>query len=159
MSGLKTDIVITPPIDTLVATDFEGPAGDELERTMHAAAQLLHGAVIVKTPHAFGTLRSSIQPTVVRSASVIVGRVATNSPYAQPVELGSKPHWPPIGPLLLWAKRKYGDPRVAYIAQRAIARRGGRAHFMFRDAFAEQRGAIFDLFAAAIDRLLQRWEK
>lgn len=44
--------------------------------------------------------------------------------YAAAVEKGTKPHYPPIGPLLDWARRVLGDESAAYAVQRKIAEKG-----------------------------------
>lgn len=117
--------------------------------TMDGAVNMLYGAVVENTPYAFGFLRASMFGQVYDVAGTIVGKVGTPSPYGAPVEFGSRPHWAPIGPLKLWAVRKHGDVRVAYIAQRAIARRGTKGAFMFRRTFNELKGRVRKLFADA----------
>src|SRR5262245_50297061 len=87
-----------------------------------------------------GILRASITARVTTGTSLsaaIRGEVFSSSqaPYAPYVEYGTGPHWAPIGPLLLWARRVLGNERAAYAVQRAIARRGTRARHMFRDGF------------------------
>ncbi|MBU0691547.1 HK97 gp10 family phage protein [bacterium] len=158
---LQFEIVIRPPLDAFLKSDkLTNDANRELEKTMQDAAFLVHSAVIPKTPHASGTLRSSIQPAepIVLHNS-ITGAVSTSLPYAPYVEYGSKPHWAPIGPLLLWAQRKHHDPRIAYIAQKAIAKRGTKAWHMFRDGLAESKARAQQLFDAAVERILAKWRQ
>jgi hypothetical protein len=58
-----------------------------------------------------------------------------------PVELGTRPHFPPVDALMDWVKVKLGisSPtearRVAFLVARKIAARGTQGAFMFRDAF------------------------
>jgi len=68
----------------------------------------LHEKVVGYTPMAFGYLRKSIMPQVLVSHNEIMGTVSTSRDYALAVELGSRPHWPPLAPLILWVKRKLG---------------------------------------------------
>ncbi len=154
---LEVEIVFKPPLDPGVEIGLLDDANRELETTMMAATQLLHGAVLPRTPHAFGNLRGSLQPDTTVIGDLIIGRVTSNLPYAQWVELGSEPHWVPIDPLKLWAKRKLGDESLAYAVQRAIARRGTKGHFMFREGFKEVRGQVYKLFEIAIDKIMTRW--
>lgn len=130
-------------------TDAPERINAELRQTLTFAAVDFEGAVIGRTPvGATGHLRQSITHDVSGSGLSMVGRVFSQD---QPikvasVEHGSRPHWAPIGPLLLWASRKLGDPKAAYAIQRAIALRGTRAYGMFNrgylDALPKVRGRI-----------------
>ena len=58
-----------------------------------------------------------------------VGYVYFDAPHALPTEFGSRPHYPPIKPLIGWARRKLGlsDKKaieVAYAIQHKIAKEG-----------------------------------
>jgi hypothetical protein len=56
------------------------------------------GVPIVKrhVPVAFGELRESVHAEGTK--------IVVDAPHAAPVEVGSRPHWAPIGPLLRWVK-------------------------------------------------------
>lgn len=104
-----------------------------------------------------GILRASIATKVTQGTSglaLVQGEVFTGrqAPYAVFVEEGTKPHWVPIAPLKLWARRVLGDERAAYRVQWAISRRGTKARHMFRDAFAVVQPRI----AGALDRAVSR---
>jgi HK97 gp10 family phage protein len=110
-----------------------------------------------RTPVNTGILRASIGTDVSlgTAAGVLVrGSVFTGSqaPYAPYVEEGTAPHWAPIGPLKLWARRVLGNERAAYAVQRAIARRGTRGRHMFRDAMAAVRPRMEGILRQAIER-------
>ena len=50
--------------------------------------------------------------------------VGTDSPYRPELEYGSRPHFPPLSPIALWAQRKFGlSPEDAKKAAFAIARK------------------------------------
>ena len=99
---------------------------------------------------ATGLLRNSIQSEVHGARTTQVrGVVASPLAYAIPVERGSRPHWAPIAPLKLWARRKLGDERAAYAVRWAIARRGTKGHHMFQRAYE----ALQQPFHAAVVRL------
>jgi hypothetical protein len=58
-----------------------------------------------------------------------VGYVYFSAPHAPPTEYGSRPHYPPIKPLIGWARRKLGlsdknAKSVAYAIQHKIAKEG-----------------------------------
>ncbi|MFA7254311.1 MAG: hypothetical protein WC107_07240 [Patescibacteria group bacterium] len=76
--------------------------------TTRGGVVILRNAVFSFTPQCFGHLRNSIGAETIVSADQILGHIKTSIPYALPVELGSKPHWPPLAPLILWVKRKLG---------------------------------------------------
>ena len=88
-----------------------------LHDAMSQAVQLVEERAKQRTPiGATGALRGSIGSRVEVSEAVIEGRVGTNlglkgekgktSGYAQAVEFGTKPHWPPLEPLIYWVRRK-----------------------------------------------------
>lgn len=105
-----------------------------------------------------GTLRDSIGALPITiSGTAITGGVGTSLSYAAPVELGSKPHWAPIAPLLDWVHRKLGltgeeAEGAAQAIQFKIARHGTKGHFMFRDGFAHADAFVRGLLKAASDR-------
>jgi hypothetical protein len=110
-----------------------------------------------RTPVNTGLLRASIATDVTTGTSLgaaIRGTVFTGAqaPYAPYVEEGTAPHWAPIGPLLLWARRVLGNERAAYAVQRAIARRGTRGRHMFRDAIAAVRPRMEGMLRQAMER-------
>lgn len=123
----------------------------EIETAMIESGQLLTAAVAGRTPVNFGTLRQSIQfptgfategtPSTALTGIIRAGAVsiAGTSPrvYANYVEFGTRPHWAPIAPLKLWAIRKFGDERMAYVAQQRIAFIGTQPVEMFKRAWEE----------------------
>lgn len=66
-------------------------------------------------------LQSGFPPERLRDGSVQWGYSAG---YARPVDEGQSPHWPPIKPLLGWARRVLGDESAAYPVQAKIAEEG-----------------------------------
>ena len=104
-----------------------------------------------------GILRASIATRVTQGVSgqaFVQGEVFTGrqAPYAVFVEEGTKPHWAPIAPLKLWARRVLGDEQAAYRVRWAIRRRGTKARHMFRDAFAVVQPRIL----GALDRAVSK---
>lgn len=66
-----------------------------------------------------------------------VAEVVVEAPHAAAVELGCKPHMPPLGPLMRWAEIvKHGEnPRdVAWKVARAISERGLRPTWFVRSS-------------------------
>lgn len=91
-------------------------------------------------------------------AENIIGEVGSPLPYAVPVEIGSRPHMPPVQPLVDWAEQKLGlDPQEAKSAGFAIARKiaakGTTGVHMFKRAFEANQQQIGTMFSVARDRI------
>lgn len=129
----------------------------ELTTAMHTAVLVLQREVQDRTPvGATGILRGSIASEVRGTPVQIRGAVATPQAYALPVEEGSRPHWAPIGPLLLWARRKLGDERAAYRVRWAIRLRGTKPVGMFAKGLEASRGRIDTVFRLAGEQIAKR---
>lgn len=130
---------------------------EEMEKGMEESGMLLTTMVAARTPVNYGLLRASIGyprgfemrggGSILDTLRGIVGAAdltmamggtgTSTSKYVTYVEEGTAPHWPPAAPLKLWAIRKFGDERIGYMVQRAIARRGTKGAHMFQRAWNE----------------------
>lgn len=135
----------------------------EFDAYMHAATQHMQSEVVDRTPAAMGTLRASIHGSVERMADGVLGVVGTAQPYAIPVELGTKPHFPPVLAIQDWVRVKLGKTgkegrSVAFAIARKISKVGTKGHFMFRDAFQHpvNQAELQRQFDAAGERILAR---
>ncbi len=137
---------------------------EELTRATWEAELLLEREIKDLTPVGVGGaggLRGSIaarQPRVM--ADNVLGAVGTSVAHALPVELGTKPHFPPIEPLRDWVERKLDVPEkdsygVALRIARKIAARGTLAVGMFHRAFGATRGQVELMYSAARERIVQ----
>lgn len=141
-------------------------APETVQAELHAATLeatlLLEREVRENTPVGIGGgggLRGSIgarEPVV--NADQVIGVVGTALRYAEAVELGTKPHFPPVQPLADWAQFKLGIPEaqardVGFLIARKISRVGTEGAFMFRDALDAQRGQIGAIYARAHTRI------
>ena len=106
----------------------------------------LRGSIAAMPPHMDG--------------DTLTGGVGTSAPYAVPVELGTRPHFPPVQPLADWVRAKLGesDPvaarSIAYCIARKIAAHGTEGQHIFQralDAAQERVGGMFD---RAVERTL-----
>lgn len=135
---------------------------EEVRSAVEAATLTFAAEVIPRTPvGATAVLRGGVQTEVVGSGVDVVGRVFNPVSYAAPVETGSRPHFPPVGPLRLWVQRKLGvseaeSRSVAFLVARAISRRGTKAREMFKQAGVAARGRIEGIFDAMNQRIAQR---
>jgi hypothetical protein len=85
------------------------------------------------------TLTSEIKPT---------------APYADAVETGSRPHWPPHGPdsaLAAWTKLKGLN---VYAVAASIARKGTKPHPFIEPTFLETEVPVLESFFTGISQFL-----
>lgn len=161
--------VAAPNAPDLIALMRAAPeiAIEELVRTTFEASFLLEREVKERTPAGIGAgggLRGSIgarEPQVL--ADNVIGEMGTSLSYAIPVELGTRPHRPPIAPLQDWAEHKLGidserSRAVAFAIAGKIAKVGTKGAFMFRDALAAHRDQVDRMYRACAERILQRIE-
>jgi len=133
------------------------------------ATLLLERTVRQKTPEGAGPihLRDTVFQRVISygasSGGTVRGTVGTPAVYGEPVEYGTKPHWPPPGPIEYWAVHKLGvsadeAKAVAFLIARKIAAKGTKGAHMFEKGFAEAEPAvrnILEQIPAEIERMLQ----
>ncbi|WP_299378829.1 hypothetical protein [uncultured Kiloniella sp.] len=105
-----------------------------------------------------GLAGSIISTEPVLSGGLITGEVGSPLAYALPVELGSKPHFPPIRPLQEWAEVKLGvDPEISYAVAFAIALKiskvGTEGKHMLGNAIKDNGGNVQGFFNDAVQEL------
>lgn len=154
-------------LDRLAAALTAAPdiVEEELIAAVTQASLLAKAEIRDRTPTSgAGTLRDSIgaMPVTI-GAERIRGGVGTASPYALPVETGSRPHMPPANPIREWVYRKLGKrgkdlEETAEAIRWAIKHRGTPAHWMFRDGMAHVESQVREEIDAAADRALARIE-
>lgn len=138
----------------------------EIERSMLEALLLTERELKENTPvGAHGLLRGSYAHEI-RGATRgdVVGIVGSPLNYALPVELGTKPHFPPLDALKDWVEKKLGvDPsrseNVAFLVARKIAKRGTKGAGMASKTFAENSLQIIAILEAAVPRIAARLER
>ncbi len=110
-----------------------------------------------------GSITHALMGTAFTGGLGVAGKVFTPAPHGLPVELGTKPHWPPIEPLVDWVHHKLGVPvaearGVAFLVARKISRKGTEGAHMFEKTFTAQASQIAALLSAAVDRIIARLE-
>lgn len=103
------------------------------ERIIEAAEKAAtKGVLIVKknAPKAFVELAESVHQEDIPKGSSVVA----DAPHAAPVEEGTRPHTPPIKPLLAWVELKGLDDSVAYALQKHIAQYGSSPAFYMKES-------------------------
>lgn len=136
---------------------------DELSRAMEESLVALQGSVQEFTPlGATEQLAPSIIAQPVETlADQVIGVVGTSFDYALAVELGTKPHFPPVEALEDWVEKRLGVRgkeirNVAFLVARKIAAHGTPAFGMFHRGLAKERAQIAQLFEAARARIKAR---
>lgn len=125
---------------------------------------LVQREVVERTPRGVGAgggLAGSIsarEPEL--GVGEIVGVVGTPLVYAEPVELGTRPHFPPMAPLRDWVRHKLGKETpeeietVARAIQRKIGHHGTQGAFMFRQGLAATQDQVVRILTEAVRSLL-----
>lgn len=107
----------------------------------------------VNAPVDTGRLRASITPEVRTQGETIEGVVGSNVTYAPYVELGTRPHWPPIAALEVWARRHHTS---AFLVARAIAQRGTPAKQYLQKAFDANKDKIEKRIGQAVEGIVKK---
>jgi hypothetical protein len=151
----------------------------ELTKAMDQSVKSVLGSAKKAAPVGVsGEMRASLETEVKPIGSYDVeGAVGSPLPYAIYVEMGTKPHYPPIEPLLLWVKRKklggtYSikthrrmggkklqmdeDMPIARAIQRKIGKFGTKPTKFLENAFIANGQKIDGYFIKALDRIVQR---
>lgn len=105
------------------------------------AGALVEKCVRQDTPQGVGGtasgLRGSLFNELHESPGLFTEIIGSNLAYAEPVDAGTKPHFPPVAALIPWVEKfitlEHGETAesVAFLIARAIARRGTPAVRMF----------------------------
>ena len=117
------------------------PAG--LVKPMRDSTLLVTRDAKKLSPVDTGTLRSSIAPDITLKAHGIEGAVGSPLKYAPFVELGTRPHFPPLSALQVWARRHGVSARAV---QLAIGRRGTKANEFLKGALENNTNEIYRTF-------------
>ena len=106
------------------------------------ALLLLERAVKQLTTEGAGPihLRDTIFQQVSLRGESIRGIVGTPAIHGEPVERGTRPHFPPVAPIQFWVEKKLGmtgkeAKSVAFLIARAISKRGTKGQHMFQRGF------------------------
>lgn len=156
---------------------IEALHGSEMLMAIRTATLLVERKAKQFSPSNTGRLRASITPAVFSHGETIEGIVGSNVTYAPYVEFGTKPHWPPIAPLIRWvhlkkmagtysvkSRRRTGgagrqrseDYIVAKWIQKAIARRGTKPQKYLERAFEESIPRIQSTFDITVKRIVDK---
>lgn len=156
-------VIDVPGLEQLAALWAAAPneVRAEMETAMIEADALAEREITEITPRAAGLLAGSIGSEVQSFEDSVIGVVGTSAAYAVPVELGTRPHFPPIEPLVDWVRVKLGvgekEARgVAFLVARKISRTGTKGAHMFERALSSVEPGIAAIFHRALDRIVKR---
>lgn len=138
-------------------------APEMVQRELLAAAAeadaLIQREVQEAMPTAHGTLRASVFHEEAVTDTGVTGLVATPLVYGEPVELGTRPHFPPIEPLMDWVKVKLGiqgevlQRAAAFAIAMKISRVGTAGQFPFRTVYERLEAQVRAIFDRAGERI------
>lgn len=141
-------------------------APELVQREMLAATveadQLLEREVKDLMPTATGVSRASVFSREQFIEGGVLGVVGTALPHVVYLELGTKPHFPPILAIEDWVRVKFGlnDEKKIYAAALAIARkiaqRGTLGVGMFHRTWARQKPQVVAMYERALARIQQQ---
>lgn len=94
-------------------------------------------------PVNFGVLRQSTHRALLPNGA----QVYNDAPHFPFMEYGTRPHFPPIAPLVVWATRKFGADEaeaeaIAWAVAKKIAREGIAPRFFFAKAMARMHATV-----------------
>ena len=117
----------------------------------------------VQWPSGFGMQAKGVWGMVglVKAANTqSISGVAT-SIYANYVEFGTRPHWPPREPLRMWAQRRFGDESIGDRVAAAIAYRGtyAKANFFLAWHYDGGRTKVTQIWKRVPVKVIRRWDR
>ncbi len=125
--------------------------GLALLRAMQDSAILIQSLAKKNAPVFRGLLRVSIVQSVQAEGGKLMAQVGSTLPYAKTVEFGRASGWfPNFDALKVWARRRLGDERLAFVVGRAIKKRGFRAQPYLNPALEEAQPRVQLIFAGRI---------
>lgn len=127
------------------------------------ALLLLEREIKKETPVGAGPthLRDTIFHKVQSYGEPIWGMVATPAKYGESVEMGTRPHFPPVAPIQFWVEKQMGltgkeAKSVTHAIVRAIGRRGTKARKMFGTSVDARRAQVIKILEQIPADILKR---
>lgn len=130
-----------------------------LVATMHEATLLLQREAQENMPKVSGITARSLTSDVASTPAGVLGIVGSSQPSAVFIELGTKPHTPPVEAMEPWVRAVLGirDPkevkRVAFLVARKIARQGTEPQRPLERATLATEGQIVAMFENAAAKI------
>lgn len=163
MAETKVDTAGLEKLGALLAAAPE-IAEEEISRALQEAGDYLVGEIADRTPVDQAELaRSWLAEDPIKGPFGLSTLIGTSLDYAAAVEDGSKPHMPPVEPLVFWAEHRLGlSGDEAKAAAQAIAwkikHHGTKGKHMVKDALHDGAPTLEAIFNAAAVRIVERME-
>ncbi len=133
------------------------------ESKVTEAVQLLERLIKEATPEGAGPihLRDTIYGQVVSVEGATTGILGTPAVHGEPVESGTKPHFPPVDAIRHWVVHtmqidgKEADS-VAFLVARAISRRGTEGAHMFKNTIGDNMARVLSILSDIADETARR---
>jgi len=125
--------------------------GEPMLNAMRDATLMVQRDAKINAPVDTGRLRASITPGVRMAGDVVIGVVGSNVKYAPYMEFGTRPHWPPLAAVEVWARR---HGMSAYLVARSIAMKGTKARRYLQRAFESNKDKMIARFRKAIGQII-----
>ena len=146
-----------------LARQFPDASIEASEAKITEALMLLERVIKEKTPYGAGPihLRDTIAGKVSASGEKVTGILGTPAEYGEPVELGTKPHFPPVGPIQHWVETKLGysgrEARsVAFLIARKISKKGTKGAKMFTTGWEENKDLVIRILEEIPEEIVRR---
>ncbi len=136
-----------------------------MEAQVRATTQLHRGLTAkgVQPEGSTGNLAKSIGFRQEWRDNAAIGEVSTSSPYAFYVEVGTKPHTPPIQPLIDWAlavlpgvDEEQEAKRAAFAIAWKITKRGTKPNPIWKRTWEREKPVIEGIFEYVPEHILDR---
>ena len=122
------------------------------EGRLTEALLLLERAVKNLSPEGAGPIhfRDTIFHKVTAFGESTQGLLGSAAVYGAPLEFGTRPHFPPIKPILFWVEKKLGlagkeAKSAAFCIARAISKHGTKGAHMFEKGFAMNEAQVISI--------------
>lgn len=127
------------------------------------AALLLERAIKLLTPEGAGPihLRDTIFHKIEQRGVSVRGLISTPASYGESVEMGTRPHFPPVAPIRFWVEKKLRlagaeAKSVAFLIARAISKRGTKGAKMFQQGVEKNEAAVMAILNRIPEEIIRR---
>lgn len=127
-----------------------------IRSSLSEVGALVEKEVRQRTPQGVGGTQSGLRASIFaeqrESPGLFSEVIGSNLAYAEPVEFGTRPHFPPPAALIPWVEKflslREGQTAegVAYLVARAISRRGTKGAHMFEAGLKTAKPRLTGIF-------------